>query len=189
MGLLKHKDKDNRVVVETVRPVEIPVITTVKQCLVRNNYGEAVRYGYQAALYDFQRAHGVVFPPVWTNKDVLDKGFKGAPGFIPALFAQLYKLYEPVRFGKAGSWNGQEGDVVGVLQSIYADESMWRLYAQRVSSGSGGKYPNGESAYRIANSDLIVSKPLSEGPMLPNDHRLSQSALYVRKEGSAQSAQ
>lgn len=181
MTFFKHKDREDKVVVETVKPVEVPVITTVKQCLVRNNYGEAVRYGYQAALYDFQRAHGLVFPPIWSNRDILERGFKGVPGYLPALFAQLYKLYEPVRFGQAASWTGAEGDVVGILQSIYSDGSLWRLYAHRVATQ--GNHPvNGPNAYKLLDTDIQVARPAREGPVLPGEHRLVQSSLLVRKE-------
>jgi hypothetical protein len=180
--LFKNKTEDDRVVVETARPVEIPVITTVKQCLVKGVYGEAVRYGYQAALYDLQRAYQTVFPSTWSNKDILEKGFQGKKGYTPQLFAQLYALYEPVRFGPPDSWKGQEGDVVGILQSIYSDEMMWHLYTRLIGYAS----PNGEAVdssgdFPIRDTSLHVKRAETDSPPGIGQHRLVQSALYVQK--------
>jgi metal-sulfur cluster biosynthetic enzyme len=182
--LFGNKDNGDRVVVETVRPVEIPVITTVKQCLVRGVYGEAVRYGYQAAMYDLQRAYRTVFPPTWTNKDILEKGFHGRKGYLPQLFAQLYELYEPVRFGPPSEWKMHYGDVVGILQSIYADEALWRLYTSQVGSPSYGPADgNGKltpAEVRIRDSHLYVKRATAESPPGIGEVRLVQSALYVQ---------
>lgn len=179
--LFGNKNEEERVVVETVRPVEIPVITTVKQCLVRGVYGEAVRYGYQAAMYDLQRAYRTVFPPTWTNKDILEKGFQGRKGYLPQLFSQLYELYEPIRFGAPTDWKSHYGDIVGILQSIYADEALWRLYTQHVAGAdSGGNHKLTPREVRIRDSHLYVKRATSDYPPGIGEVRLDQSALYVQ---------
>jgi hypothetical protein len=180
MTLFKKKPGENQVYVETVRPVEIPVITAVKQCLMRANYGEAVRYGFQAALYDFQRAYKVVFPPTITNKDILFRELKNVGGYLPALFEQFYELYEPVRFGRPGGWKGHEGDVVSLLQSIYSAEPMWRLYAQQVSSNAPETSARRtKSGVKLRDSQIYVTRPSGESPPLPGERRLTNSNLYV----------
>lgn len=186
MTLFKKKAGDNQVYVETVRPVEIPVITAVKQCLVRSNYPEAVRYGFQAALYDFQRAFKVVFSTTLTNKDILFRELKNVGGYLPALFEQFYELYEPVRFGKPGN-KTHEGDVVGLLQSIYSAEPMWRLYAQQVSSSSSEvSSRRGRSGVRLKDSQIYVTQPSGESPPLPGERKLASSNLYVHTEEAYQ---
>jgi metal-sulfur cluster biosynthetic enzyme len=182
--LFSKEDNGDHVYVETVRPVEIPVITTVKQCLVRGVYGEAVRYGYQAAMYDLQRAYRTVFPPTWTNKDILEKGFRGRKGYLPQLFAQLYELYEPVRFGPPSEWKMHYGDVVGILQSIYADEALWRLYTQSTGSQtySSAGQKMAPTEVRIRDSHLYVKRATTESPPGIGEVRLAQSALYVKHQ-------
>ncbi|MCL5984115.1 MAG: hypothetical protein M1143_00870 [Candidatus Thermoplasmatota archaeon] len=190
MSLFKKRSEENPVFVETVRPVEIPVITAVKQCLAKNNYGEAVRYGYQAAIYDFQRAYKVVFSTTLSNKDILDRELKNAGGYLPQLFEQFYLLYEPVRYGKPGGWRGHEGDVVGILQSIYSMEPLWRLYAQQVSNstggGSSGRAVKTRSGVRLKDSHIYVSRTNAERPPMPGEKRLPNSQIYVRTEEAYQ---
>lgn len=181
LGLFGKPVDEGPAVVETVRPIEIPVITTVKQCLARNDYREAVRYGYQAAVYDIQRASQTVFPPTWTNKDILEKTFVGKRGIMPQLLAQLYALYEPVRFGADDASDGTKGDVVGILQSIYAEEGLWRLYSHRVAGGAVSAAPDVDQAYRIRGSHLYVHQSEGAVPAVPGQIRLGQSRLYVAR--------
>lgn len=175
---------------ETVRPVEIPVITTVKQCLAKGNYPEAVRYGYQAVIYDIQRATQSVFPPNWTNTDVLERAFQGKRGYMPQLIRQLYALYEPVRFGNPARLNGHSGDVVGILQSLYADESLWRLYSHRVGGASSPENEEGalgtEQEFRIRGSHLYVKSTDVAIPPGLGQVRLDQSRLYVQRKSTGE---
>lgn len=149
-SLFRQKPTNDRVVVETVRPGEVEVVTKVKRALAKNYYSEAVRYAYQIVLYDLERAYGLNFPSKWTNRDILAQGLGQTVGYLPDLVRQLYDLYEPVRFGRTEDI--VKGDVLGLIQSIYGERKMWQLYVHRETrtvighdSESGARYTNPRS--------------------------------------------
>jgi hypothetical protein len=114
------------VVLDTRRPVEVPVITETKRLWSRGHRAEAVRYAYDAVLRDVQRAYHVEFPPDWTHEDILVRGVTREMGPIPDFLMQLLQLYEPVRY--AANPPADLRSPVPLVESLYSPEPMWALY-------------------------------------------------------------
>lgn len=121
---------------ETVRTIEIPVITQVKRRVQEGHLAEAATLAYQTAVVDLQRAYQFRFPPHWTHLDVLQWARRHNLGIVADCIAKLYRLYEPVRYGRASDL--VEGDVISPLTSLYAQSALWRLYAVGSWRGPGG---------------------------------------------------
>lgn len=116
------------VILETIRPLEVPVITEAKR---RDGLGDragAIRYAYAAVLGDLERAFGLRFPPHWTHEEIVEKGMRPEMAPIPDFLRRLLALYEPVRYGDSPR---DLGDPVELLVSIYSHRAMWGLYADR----------------------------------------------------------
>lgn len=132
-------------VLETVRPLEVPVIAQVKHLLAEDHYVQAVTLAYQTALVDLQRTYRFQIPAHWTHKDVLQWAARSNLGLVSDLLARLYRLYEAVRYGTSADI--VRGDVLGPLTSLYAQTPLWRAYPFRgydrglgygMDDGSGG---------------------------------------------------
>ncbi|MDE1820184.1 MAG: hypothetical protein KGJ23_07425 [Euryarchaeota archaeon] len=124
---------------ETVRPIEIPVIAQVKRRLAEGQFAEAVTLAYHTAVLDLQRAYRTQFPAHWTHLDVVQWTRRNNLGIVADCISKLYQSYEPVRYGRAS--DVQRADIVSPLTSLYAQSPLWRLYAP--SSVAGYGYGNG----------------------------------------------
>jgi hypothetical protein len=115
------------VVLDRIRPVEVPVLTEVKRRLGRNDIAGALLLAYPAVVADLGRAYGVDFPEGFSHEEILAKRFNEAMSPMAEFFDRLYRLYAPVRFG--GQLPPGSADVVlELVQSLYSAEPMWRLY-------------------------------------------------------------
>ncbi len=119
------------VVLETRRPIEVPVLTEVKLRWQRGEREEAIRYGYNAVLADLQRAFGVAFPEDWTHEDILERGVTEEMVPIPELLHRFLSVFAPVRYG--GPPSAELPSPEPWLQSIYAHPRMWGLYLNEVA--------------------------------------------------------
>ncbi len=135
-------------VMETVRPIEIPVIAQVKRRLAEGQFAEAITLAYHTAVLDLQRGYRYSFPAHWTHLDVLQWARRNNLGIVADCLAKLYHLYEPVRYGRPA--DVQRSDVISPLTSLYAQSPLWRLYAPNhypgpygYGGGQGGGYGNG----------------------------------------------
>jgi hypothetical protein len=117
-------------VLETRRPVEVPVLTETKRRWGRGERATAIRFAYEASLLDVQRAFGLEFPPSWTHQDILERGVTPEMGSVPEFLLRLLALYEPVRYGEEVSLGAESP--VSLLESIYAHPKMWGLYVVAV---------------------------------------------------------
>lgn len=124
------------VYVQGVAPVEVPVITETRRRIGRGDYTGAIRYAFPSALRDAERAYGLHFPPELTNGEILAGGFPAERAEVAELFGQLYRLYEPARYGDARTTDPET--FLGLLKSIYADRPMWSLYIELVAGPSPG---------------------------------------------------
>lgn len=122
------RSSDAPVVVETMAPVEVPVLTEVKRQFARGEIAYGIRFGYVRALEDAARAYGLVFSLDQTNWEVLRSTMGSNPRLAGQLelFERAYRLYEPVRYG--GAVPAAE-PFVALLTSLYAAPEMHRLYA------------------------------------------------------------
>jgi hypothetical protein len=129
-----------QVVVNPMKPIEVPVLTETKRLLARREYEKAVLYAYPAVLLDVERAYGVQFSPNWTHEEVLVHGMRPGMERLPEFLLVLYRLYEPVRYGR--NVPAQGDSLVGALQSIYSHRPMWELYKELLLSGNPSASPD-----------------------------------------------
>jgi hypothetical protein len=125
----RTEDVPTTVIVEKIRPVEVPVLTEAKRRLGRGEVAETLRYAYPKVVEDLQRAYRRPFAVGWTHEEIVRDGF--TPEMQPLLdfFEALWRLYEPFRYGARGP--PPEGrEVLELLQSLYAAPPMWRLYVE-----------------------------------------------------------
>ena len=118
------------VLLDTRRPVEVPVITETKRRWAKGERSGAVQYAYESVLVDLERAFGVRFPADWTHEDILERGVTPEMEPIPDFLVELLKLYEPVRYGRAEPPPARSPEPI--LQSIYGHPKMWGLYLRTV---------------------------------------------------------
>ena len=137
LGALVHRLLHPRpIVLETRRPVEVPVLTETKRRWARGDRVGAIQYAYSGALADVERAFDVRFPPDWTHEDILIRGVSPEMGSVPDFLVDLLRVYEPVRYGGAAPGAGESP--VPILQSIYAHPKMWGLYLAAVPAPASG---------------------------------------------------
>jgi hypothetical protein len=118
--------------VDQIRTMEVPVVTEVKRRVMRGDYDGAVLYAYPRALEDLEKAYGVAFSPDWTHSEILVRGMHPEMGGLPEMFLRLYRLYEPVRYGRGGPRSPT--DLQGLMVSIYSQRPMWKLYTELLTS-------------------------------------------------------
>ncbi|MCI4340810.1 MAG: hypothetical protein L3K11_00300 [Thermoplasmata archaeon] len=121
--------------IEKFRPVEVPVLTETKRRLAKGQVGEALRLAYPQVITDLQRAYHRPFAVGWTHEEIIRYGFQ--PEMEPLLdfFEELWRLYEPFRFGdRAPPPEGRA--VLELLVSLYAAAPMWRLYVEPARPGT-----------------------------------------------------
>ncbi len=128
-GLWGRRFRRRAVLLETIRPLEVPVVTETKR---RDGLGDragAVRFAYLSVLADLERAFDVAFPPHWTHEEILARGMSPEMDPIPDFLRRLLALYEPVRYGAPSAGLG---DPTPLVVSIYSHRRMWGLYAEQI---------------------------------------------------------
>ena len=115
------------IVLERIRPVEVPVLTEVKRLLGRGDVAGALRYAYPKVVEDLARAYRTNLPAGFSHEDILSRGFTEEMRPLLEFFDRLYRLYMPVRYGNRPA-PGAPDEVLELLQSLYGAEPMWRLY-------------------------------------------------------------
>ncbi|MGI0132621.1 MAG: hypothetical protein ACREDK_05970, partial [Thermoplasmata archaeon] len=123
--------------IHPLRPIEVPVLTETKRLLVRGEYAKAVLFAYPTVLNDVERAFGVSFSVHWTHEEILRRGLPAGTGRLPEFLLGLYRLYEPVRYGRSVIAQGDR--LVALLQSVYAHRPMWELYRQYLVTATNGE--------------------------------------------------
>jgi hypothetical protein len=117
-------------ILETMRPVEVPPITETKRRWLKGDREGAILYAYEAVLGDLQRAYGVRYPPDWTHDDILVLGVTPEMEPILPFVRELHDQYLPLRYG------GQVPEGIPspdrLVQSVYSQRAMWSLYVEGV---------------------------------------------------------
>lgn len=98
---------------------EPPALREIDRYLGEGEYSKAVLAAFPLVMVDVQRAFGAAFPAHWTARDVLAHGLRTDAGNLPTLLIDLYRIYEPVRFGRES--DHVEGDVRETVRRIYAE--------------------------------------------------------------------
>jgi hypothetical protein len=123
----RRPEKVDPVILERIRPVEVPVLTEVKRRLGREDVAGALRYAYPKVVEDLARAYQVTIPPGFSHEEIVARGFTEPMRPLLDFFEKLYRLYSPVRYGERPA-PGAPQEVLELLQSLYGAEPMWRLY-------------------------------------------------------------
>jgi hypothetical protein len=130
-----RRRRDDILVRERVRPVEVPVLTETKRLLGRDEVAGALEYAYPIVVRDLERAYGVAFPEGYTHEEIVLHGFTEEMRPLAEFFDRLYRLYAPVRYGHRPP-PGSADDVLELLQSLYSPLPMWRLYLAEVTTSA-----------------------------------------------------
>ncbi|MCI4325831.1 MAG: hypothetical protein L3K00_08160 [Thermoplasmata archaeon] len=133
------------VVLDRIRPVEVPVLTEVKRRLGRDDVAGALLYAYPKVVEDLGRAYDVAFPEGYSHEEILTRRFNEAMAPMAEFFDQLYRMYAPVRFGGRAP-PGTADVVLELVQSLYSPEPMWRLYVTPYSPEPAATTSAGTSA-------------------------------------------
>jgi hypothetical protein len=112
---------------DSAEPRDCPALREIDKFLARSEYAKAVLAAFPLVMIDVQRAFGTTFPPHWTGRDVLAHGLRPDSGNLASLLYSLYRLYEPVRFGRESDWT--PGDLRGIVRRIYAETAVGRRRA------------------------------------------------------------
>ena len=112
---------------ETAAVREVPVVAEVQRLLAAGAREHAVLVGFETVMRDVQLAFALEIPPYWTYRAVLGQGVRSDMGYLPALLARLYAVYEPVRYGPVG--DQLEGELVSLLRLIYREPALQRASA------------------------------------------------------------
>jgi hypothetical protein len=118
------------VILETMRPVEVPVLTETKRRWIAGDRSGAILYAYEAVLSDLQRAYGVQYPPDWTHDDILEHGVTSEMEPLLPFLKELHDLYLPLRYGGVVPESVPSPD--RLVQSVYAQRAMWGLYVEGI---------------------------------------------------------
>ncbi|MCI4350220.1 MAG: hypothetical protein L3K15_01730 [Thermoplasmata archaeon] len=118
------------VILETMRPVEVPVLTETKRRWVQGEREGAILYAYEAVLADLQRAYGVRYPPDWTHDDILVHGVTPEMEPILPFVKELHDQYLPLRYGGVVPEGFPSPE--RLVQSVYSQRAMWALYVEGI---------------------------------------------------------
>ncbi|MCI4363066.1 MAG: hypothetical protein L3K13_02000 [Thermoplasmata archaeon] len=116
-------------IVEKIRPVEVPPLTEAKRRLGRGEVAQALRDAYPKVVEDLQRAYARPFAVGWTHEEIVRDGFTEEMRPQLDFFEALWRLYEPFRYGSSAPPPDGRA-VLELLQSLYAAPPMWRLYIE-----------------------------------------------------------
>ncbi|MCI4343360.1 MAG: hypothetical protein L3J92_04500 [Thermoplasmata archaeon] len=119
----------------------IAPVATAERDLADGQYDRAVREAYHRVVLDLQKAYGLSLPAQWTHREFLSDFLRNDMGILTTLVAQLYRLYEPVRYGVRSDWLTE--DPLPILHLIYNEPAMRDLY--RVASPGPAAAPKGRS--------------------------------------------
>jgi hypothetical protein len=109
-------------------PLEVappPVLAKIEGLLRQGRNEEAIRAAFQSAEDDVRRAFGLKLPKQWTHREFLEKYLRADMGNLVNLLPQLYRVYEPVRYGR--STTPSADGLMELLRSIYQEPSLRRL--------------------------------------------------------------
>ena len=123
-------------------PPEAPVISEVRRRLDEGDEAGAALVGFETAFRDFLTAFGFVPPPFWTYSDIFRLGVRTDMGYAPVLLARLYRLYEPVRYGRVR--NVAAAELLDTLRQFYDQPALRRHPALRPGL-TYGVWSQGES--------------------------------------------
>jgi len=122
-------------------PESSPVVRNVRGMLGRGEYALAVRTTFKAAFEGTVRAYGLTVPPSCTDRQFVAGFLRPDMGKLTELLPELYRRYEPVRFGKPG--DGDRASFETLLLRLFSETVLGRI-ADPLFQPSGPVSPVGE---------------------------------------------
>ena len=107
-------------------PTDSPMFRRLAELLDRGEYAEAVLAAYQGCLTGTIRSYGLQVPVSCTDRGFLKELLRPDMGSLADLLPELYRRYEPVRFGTAST--GDAESLRRLLRRIFSETVLSRLY-------------------------------------------------------------
>jgi hypothetical protein len=92
--------------------------------LEHGEYAATVRLAYRTVFESTVRTFGLTVPPALTDSQFLKEFLRPDMGPLTELLPQLYRFYEPVKFGKSGE--GDRAALRALLEKIYSQTALAR---------------------------------------------------------------
>lgn len=103
-----------------------PLVLPTLELLGRGEYAAAVRLAYRTAVAGTVRAYGLSVLPGCTDRSFLKESLRPDMGRLSDLLRELYRSYEPVRFGKLRA--GDDDALRELLQRLCSETVLGRIY-------------------------------------------------------------
>ena len=103
-----------------------PVVSRVRGLCDAGKADVAVVFAFERVFSDTVRHYGLDIPPGCTALEFVTERMRADMGTLRELLPELYRLYEPVRFGGLAPADGQA--VRGLVERIYTETSLAWAY-------------------------------------------------------------
>ena len=104
------------------------MVQKTRELLSRGEFATAVRYAYRSAFEDTIRAYALQVPVGLTDRTFLQQFLRADMGKLATLLPELYRIYEPVRYGTADHGDGPS--FLALVERIYSETSLGTIYRQ-----------------------------------------------------------
>ena len=124
----------------------------------RGEYAKAVLHAYRTAFDITVQAYGLTVPPSCSDQQFLKGFLRPDMGRLSELLPELYRLYEPVKFGKLA--DGDRDSLLRLLEKLYTETVLARAHDPLYqSSGPGWAAGGWASGRKSAYDQLFRSLP------------------------------
>lgn len=126
-------------------PEDSPTFRQLRDLLDRGEYAATVRLAYRSAFEGTVRAFGLTVPPAYSDRQFLKEFLRPDMGRLTELLPELYRRYEPARFGKVE--DGDRNSLRALLEKLYSQTALARIHDPHFQPS--GPQPEGDrtSAY------------------------------------------
>jgi len=107
-------------------PEASPYFRELRDRLDRGEYAEADRRAFSVAFEGTVRAYGLTVPRSCSDRRFLTEYLRPDMGPLVELVRELYRLYEPVRFGTVKS--GDRDAFLQLLRRLYSETVLGRIH-------------------------------------------------------------
>ena len=102
------------------------MVQRTREFLDRGEYATAVLYAYRTAFEDTVRAYALEVPVACTDRRFLQQYLRPDMGKLVTLLPELFRMYEPVRFGTSDQVDGP--GLLALVERIYSETSLGTIY-------------------------------------------------------------
>lgn len=126
-----------------------PVVQETRELLDRGEYRSAVLAAFRAAFRDTVRAYALSVPVGCTDRRFVREFLRPDMGKLATLLPELYRTYEPVRFGTTDHGDGPS--FLALVERIYSETSLGTIYRPNYQP-TGPKEETAESVWPFLSS-------------------------------------